>query len=311
MPSFVKALKEEERWQLANFIKSLQHELTDHQVLKALRIEGDLPETPGDPAWSQAEAMDVRLTGQVVAAPRWQNPSIELATLEAVFNDAEIAFRITWDDPFKDVVHDPDQEFDPAEIANPGAFNSYVAANDMVPRQLETFRDSIALQFPIKEPEGTKKPHFLRGGGSDPVNLWIWQADRDAAGEPAAVEALARGWKQSAKAQPEDQQQVTAKAAWDQGRWSIVMKRPLETGDKNDVRFPQGVFVPMSLNAWDGSNGEHGRIMSLSTWYYVFLEAPAPMKIYAYAGLAVLIVGGIGFRLMRWAEKEDAGEAGA
>ncbi|MHC4611595.1 MAG: c-type cytochrome, partial [Planctomycetota bacterium] len=42
MPSFVKALKEEERWQLANFIKSLQHELTNHQVLKALRIEGDL-----------------------------------------------------------------------------------------------------------------------------------------------------------------------------------------------------------------------------------------------------------------------------
>ena len=31
----------------------------------------------------------------------------------------------------------------------------------------------------------------------------------------------------------------------------------------------------MALNAWDGSNGEHGQIMSLSTWHYVlFLETP-------------------------------------
>ena len=29
--------------------------------------------------------MDVRLTGQVVAAPRWQNPSIEMVTVQALF----------------------------------------------------------------------------------------------------------------------------------------------------------------------------------------------------------------------------------
>ena len=32
MPSFVDALSEQERWALANFIKSLQHQLTDHQI---------------------------------------------------------------------------------------------------------------------------------------------------------------------------------------------------------------------------------------------------------------------------------------
>ncbi|MDP6885124.1 MAG: c-type cytochrome, partial [Rhodospirillales bacterium] len=37
MPSFVKALKAEDRWYLANFIKSLQVKLTGHQVLKPLR----------------------------------------------------------------------------------------------------------------------------------------------------------------------------------------------------------------------------------------------------------------------------------
>lgn len=43
MPSFVKALSEEDRWYLANYIKSLQVQVTDHQVLQAAPVEGALP----------------------------------------------------------------------------------------------------------------------------------------------------------------------------------------------------------------------------------------------------------------------------
>ncbi|MBT3553321.1 MAG: c-type cytochrome [Rhodospirillaceae bacterium] len=299
MPSFVKALNDEDRWALANFIKSLQHKLTNHQVLKALRVEGDVPLDPKAAEWATAEAMDVRLAGQVVAAPRWQNPSIELVTMRAAFNDKEIAFLMEWDDPFKDTTHKEGQVFNAKEISKVGAFNSYIEGNGMIPRKLETFRDSIALQFPSKETSGTKKPHFYRGGSSIPVNLWIWKADADAAGKRAVDDAGARGWKQPVRAQGEKQQQVTSKAEWAAGRWRVVMKRPLTTPDRGDVQFSPGRFIPMSVNAWDGSNGEHGLIMSLSTWHYVFLEAPTPAKIYIYALLAVLITGGLGFWFRR------------
>ncbi len=306
MPSFVKALNEDERWSLANYIKSFQHQLTEHQVLKALRVDGAVPEGPEDDAWAAAEPMDVRLTGQVVAAPRWQNPSIEMVTLRAAFNDEEIAFLIEWDDPFADTVHNEDAEFDPKEIRQVGAFNSYVAANDMVPRALETFRDSIALQFPVKAPEGAVKPHFMRGTSSNPVHLWTWKADMDTGDGSSVEEAIARGWRQPPKAQPAEAQQVSGKAAWGEGRWRLVMKRPLLTDDRNDVQFRPGVFTPMALNAWDGSNGEHGLIMSLSTWQFVLMEAPAPAKIYIYATLAFLFAGALGYGLMRRAE--DQGE---
>ncbi len=299
MPSFVKTLKEDERWDLANYIKSLQHQLTSHQTLKARLVEGDLPEDPTDPIWNDAEPMDVRLAGQVVGAPRWQNPSIEMVTIQAVFNETDIAFRITWDDPFKDVVHDQTQEFNPAELTQVGGFNSYVEAIDMIPRDLETFRDSIALQFPVKSPSGTKKPHFFRGSSSDQVYLMVWKADQAEAGERGTEEGNARGWKQAIKPQPEDAQQVLGGAVWDQGRWTVVMKRPLQTGGRGDVQFEPGVFIPMALNAWDGSNGEHGLIMSLSSWYFVFLEAPTPNKIYIYAVLAFLITGGLGLWLTK------------
>jgi DMSO reductase family type II enzyme heme b subunit len=305
MPSFVKSLNEEDRWNLANYIKSLQHKQTSHQALKAFNMSGELPEAPDDAAWRQAEPMDIRLAGQVIAPPRWQNPSVEMVTVQALFNDQNIAFKLTWDDPFKDVKHDASKEFDAREISKVGAFNSYVEANGMISRALETFRDSIALQFPVKPPSGTRKPHFYRGSTSDQVHMLVWKADRDAAGKSGTEEGNARGWKQVIKPQKEDQQQVVGKAIWDQGRWTVVMKRPLKTSDKNDVQFEKGVFIPMSVNAWDGSNGEHGLIMSLSTWYYVVLEAPTPISVYVYALLAFLVIGGIGIFLMRKVENEE------
>jgi DMSO reductase family type II enzyme heme b subunit len=308
MPSFVRALDDESRWYLANFIKSLQVTTTQHQALQAKAVDGALPTAPDDPAWAAAEPMDMRLAGQVVAAPRWQNPSIELVTVQALFNDEEIAFRLAWDDPFKDLTHDPDAAFDPIEIGRVGAYNSYIEAIDMMPRALETYRDSVALQFPVKLPEGTKKPHFYRGDSSNQVHLWVWKADLNAEGDRAVEEGNARGWKQPIKVQAEDKQHIASSAQWDQGRWTIVMSRPLRTDDKNDVQFEKGVFIPMAANAWDGSNGEHGLIMSLSTWFYVFLEAPTPISVYLYAVLAFVVVGALGIWLMRMAEQEKEAE---
>ena len=299
MPSFVEALTDEERWYLATFIKSFQRQLTDNQLLKARSVDGDLPSDPYDPLWDDTEFMDMRLTGQATVAPRWQNPSIDVVSLRAAFNATDIAFLIEWDDPFKDTQHRLELELDTAEISALGAFSSYVQANDMIPRQLKTYRDSIALQFPVKLVEGTRKPHFLRGTASQPVHLWIWQADLHARGVPAVSEAIARGWKQPPRIQPAEQQQITSRAVWDQGRWRVLMQRPRLTDDNSDVQFEQGKFIPVAVNAWDGSNGEHGLIMSLSTWYYVTLETPATAAPFVYGGLAVLFSGFFGVWVSR------------
>jgi DMSO reductase family type II enzyme heme b subunit len=300
MPSFVDALTEEDRWYLANFIKSLQHERTEHQVLVALKTKDSLPDDPFDPRWNEAGPMDIRLAGQVIGAPRWQNNSVDMVTIKAMFNEDEIEFLMVWDDPFQDIVHDESKELDTSELAQVGGFSSYIMSNDQVPRRLETFRDSIALQFPAKTVEGTKKPHFFRGSVSDPVNLWIWQPDKSESDGRSVSEAVARSWKQDYKFQDEESQQVEGSAVWDQGRWHVLMKRPRKTGDRNDVQFESGQFIPMSINLWDGSNGEHGLLMSLSSWYFVVLESNIPVNVYIYAlvaGLLSVLLGGYLFKL--------------
>ena len=84
------------------------------------------------------------------------------------------------------------------------------------------------------------------------------------------------------------------------------MKRPLRTEDRNDVQFVPGLFIPLAVNAWDGSNGEHDLIMSLSTWHFVHLEDATPWSVYLYAALAFLLTAALGFGLMRKAEREPA-----
>jgi len=309
MPSFVKTLPEGDRWALANYIKSLQHVLTKHQVLKVLSVKGDVPVDPADAAWTNAQTMDIRLAGQVIAPPRWQNPSIEMVTVQGIASDKDIAFKLTWDDPFKDVKHDASKEFNAAEIQKVGLYSSYIAANKMIPRALDTFRDSIALQFPVKTPSGTKKPHFFRGESSNQVNLWVWNADLAEQGGEGAIEANARGWRQKPKPQKEAQHQLVSKANWDQGQWTLVIKRPLVTKDKNDVQFEAGKFIPVSLNAWDGSNGEHGLIMSLSTWNYVLIEAAMPISVYIFTALGFLITCGLLFWIARKVEAAPESES--
>ena len=309
MPSFVDAISAEERWDLASYIKSLQVERSASEVVKAQLTEGDLPADPLDERWNTIEPTSFRLAGQVIGAPRWQNPSIDLVSVKAMFNTSEIVFLLSWDDPFKDVIHKPSEEVDFQQAGQPGAYSSYVPAHGAIPRQLETFRDSVALQFPAKTVTGTRKPHFFRGNSSAAVNLWVWKSDAAEQGLRASDEMNVRGWKQTPKVQDEEDQQVVSSAVWAEGRWQVLMKRALLTDDSNDVQFERGRFIPLALNAWDGSNGEHGLIMSLSSWYYLVLAEPTPISAYIIALLAVILSGWLGVLLMRKAQTHGRAQA--
>jgi len=166
-------------------------------------------------------------------------------------------------------------------------------AVDEIPRERDVFRDSVALQFPVKLKSGAKKPHFFRGDTSNPVNLWVWKSDLDDAGSNPVVDSNANGFKKPLKAQPEAGQQVQGKGVWKNGRWRVVMKRSLQTGERGDIQFKKGEMIPMAFNAWDGSNGEHGMIMSLSAWSFLYLDVPAADSLYWYALLVFAVIAGL------------------
>ncbi len=249
MPSYSSSIGEEDRFALAHYVKSLQESVTKKRVLTALRVSEKLPTDPADLLWSGVEGIDIRLTGNVITKPRWQNITIDLVRIKAVFTDDEIAFRLEWNDRF------------------------------------QNREDTMALQFPVKQSAGEEKPHFLNGDENHPVNLWIWRADKD-----LVAELNATGYKNPFITQQVESQNVTGDASFIDGVWSVVMKRSLVTDDRNDTQFNTGGFIPLALNGWDGANGDTGTMKSISSWYLLRLEKPAPLKAFGIAALAVLLV---------------------
>jgi hypothetical protein len=47
----------------------------------------------------------------------------------------------------------------------------------------------------------------------------------------------------------------------------------------------------VAFNAWDGGNGEHGLIMSLSPWYFLAFERPVPAMAYLSGVLGAAAMG--------------------
>ena len=154
MGPYQELLSDQERWDLAHYIASLDAEpsqTTADFVITAALIEGDIPAVPDAPEWERVASILVPLAGQVTLDPpsRWWTPTAGTAALRALWNGREIAFLLEWNDPT-------------------GADSP--------------FPDSALLQFPANP---GSKPYFLFGDADNPVTLWQWRAGEHAELETA------------------------------------------------------------------------------------------------------------------------------
>ncbi len=283
MPSFYDVLTDDQRWALSAYVKSLQADQpTEESVVTAKRIEGPLPTSSDDPAWGQARTTSFHLTGQVIAGPRWQTPGVDAVTVRALHNDQSLALLVEWDDPFNDT------ETGGGE-GNPGS-DTYVDLEQFL-GTAGPLPDALAVQFPQTLNAGPQKPYFFWGQSGKPVNLWKWQADG------AVGEFNAAGFKEGLK--PQAASDLSASAAWADGRYRAVFTRALNTGDPSDVAMAPGDFIPIAFQAWEGSRGETGARLALSSWYSLVLEVPTPPSVYVYTALAVVLVAVAEWALVR------------
>jgi DMSO reductase family type II enzyme heme b subunit len=136
------------------------------------------------------------------------------------------------------------------------------------------------------------------------VALWHWKADLEAPGGGGAVKERAEGWARPVVELPGEAQDVRARGAWKDGRWRVTMSRPLVPRDPStDLAFEAGRLVPFAVQAWDGSNGEKGLMMSLSSWSFLVLEPPPSRTAYLAPILGVAFTGLFEWWLVRRARR--------
>jgi DMSO reductase family type II enzyme heme b subunit len=239
MPAFLDSVeKPEDIWHLTNFILSLGPESPHYATLVTVTAVSDaIPDDPNADYWKKLAPNNIPLMGQVIVDPRNFNPAIDLVSVRAVYNDKEIAFHLIWDDPTPST-DDPGKKL---------------------------YADAISLQFPPQPSPGPERPYFLMGDSSDAVYLLRWENGK------GVTESTANGPTKIAAIQGAE---ATGKAAYANGQYRLVMKRPRASKDAARPTFTPAVFMPVAFHAWDGGAGESGTKMSLTSWYYLRLEEP-------------------------------------
>jgi len=288
MPSFAdpkskKKLTVEERWHVANYVASLaktgRKVDADNTVVKADKLQGDLPNTPDDARWEKSTPTTFYLVPQLIGEERYFKPSNDTITVRALYNDKAIAMLLEWDDRTRSIPGDETAEkLADAPIAE----------------------DGVAVQLPVTIPKEMQKPYFGMGDAARPVNIWHWKSGAKDAAE--SINLLnSRGFKEIEK-RDAVVAGLNAKASYSDGTWKVLITRPLTTSSpEKDVQFTEGKFIPVAFAAWDGSNnGEKGSKHTMTTWYWLLLK---PASGYKPLVAALMVMGLFAGGLLWWVRR--------
>jgi len=286
MPSFAdpkskKKLSVEERWHVANYVSSLaktdKKVNPENTVVKANKVEGELPGTPDDANWEKSTPTTFYLVPQIIGGERYFTPSNDTITVRALYNDKTVAMLLEWDDRTKSIPGDEEAgKLADAPIAE----------------------DGVAVQLPVVIPKEMQKPYFGMGDAANPVNIWHWKSGTKDAAESINI-LNSKGFKEIEKRDAAGAG-LKAKASYSDGTWKVLITRPLTTTTpEKDIQFSEGKFIPIAFAAWDGSNnGEKASKHTMTTWYWLFLKPATGSKPLI---TALIVMGLFAGGLLWWA----------
>jgi len=310
MPSFADNTTVDERWDIANWVNFLCERdlegnplpidpLTDKPkinfVVPAKVVEGEISSDMDNEMWTATPRRYVAMGGQITHKPRNFVNRIDDIWVRALYNDKHVVYLLEWDDRTKSVAEGklpwaPTQvNVDVKEQDPKTGEDGSIAANQ---NKFAVYNDAIAMETPVKWKElpAPIKPRYLFGTNEQfPVDIVKWEAD----GSIRAFKGT--GWDKDFEERDNYEETLKVlKSEWKNGRWYVMIQRPL--GNKKDqdydedTFFEMGQYIPTVFFAWDGHNGDAGRKMAVSAFYYTFLEPPVPQEAYIYP---FIIAGGI------------------
>lgn len=325
MPSFADNTTVDERWDIANFVNSLCERdaegnplpidpLTDKPkinfVIPSDKVEGEIPDDMEAEAWQKAPKRYVAMGGQITHKPRNFVNRIDDLWVRSLYNDEHIVYLIEWDDRTKSVA-EGELPWEPTEVnidiqeqePQTGEEGS-IAYNQ---NKYAVYNDAVAVQTAVKWKDlpAPIKPRYLFGTNEQfPVDIVKWEANG------SIMAFLGTGWDQDFQERYDYEEELKVlKGEWKNGRWYVMIQRPLGNEDDQDYDedtfFEVGQYIPTVFFAWDGHNGDAGRKMAVSAFYYTFLNPPIPQETYIYP---VVIAFGVvlleGWVLTRRANKK-------
>ena len=240
---------------------------SEGMIIRARLVEGELPTGPEDASWAKVSPMTLPLSGQVITRPVWPEPTARALTVRSLHNGTEIAFLLEWQDNTKN------------DRLTPG-----------------TFRDGVAIGLPL----GDAPAFFCMGQLDHYINIWHWKADwqSDIDRRAAKTSEKARDGVRTFEVIPrrvssvedligggfstlttkERQGRVQGKAAWKDGVWQVVMRRPLVSEEQeNEAKLIPGRVQTVSFAVWNGENKERNGQKAVAPWFQLVIDPVAKL----------------------------------
>ena len=240
---------------------------SEGMIIRARLVEGGLPTGPEDASWAKVSPMTLPLSGQVITRPVWPEPTARALTVRSLHNGIEIVFLLEWQDNTKN------------DRLTPG-----------------TFRDGVAIGLPL----GDAPAFFCMGQLDHYINIWHWKADwqSDIDRRAAKTSEKARDGVRTFEVIPrrvssvedligggfstlttkEKQGRVQGKAAWKDGVWHVVMRRPLVSEEQeNEAKLIPGRVQTVSFAVWNGENKERNGQKAVAPWFQLIIDPVAKL----------------------------------
>jgi hypothetical protein len=235
--------------------------------LAAARV-AHVAEEPGDAAWNAVPPVAVQLMPLW-----WRDEADPIVSVQAAHDGRTLAIRLSWAD----------------EAANEAAVGP------------DEFEDMAALELY----QGAAEPFLSMGAEQAVLDVWQWRAGREAtgaedwqmdeypfegpnyrelakgdlpdfvtaraAGNPLAIReysasSLATKGPGSVTFRPRTSQVVSAQAAWTDGRWYVVLTRPLDMSAADGLPLAAGAKCSAAFAVWNGGQHDRASQKLVSMW---------------------------------------------
>ncbi len=241
--------------------------------IRAVYIEKGVPFAPSAEEWQRAPESELPLMAQAILPPHGGGGVLSVL-VRALHDGQQLALRFQWAD---------------------ATANQEVGSN--------RFRDAIAVGFPTRQSENLPSPFM--GDAANPVNIWQWTADFEAnaqgrgdfatryphtegvwyfpqdyavtrdvrawRGSKPVIELVATGW---GTLERKVSQNALGVSSYSQGRWCVVLRRALSTGNPEDTLFRPGEKTHLILAVWDGEKREvNGKKNVTMMWTSLTLDS--------------------------------------
>jgi mono/diheme cytochrome c family protein len=300
-------------------------------LLTAVGTTAELDVSQGKELFQGAPKSMFPIIGQIIEPGRNFHPSIYAVNVQAVYNDDEIAFLLTWndmraetsgtnapdlaaplwdeelaalglgggggDDAEEDIWGEAAEEDiwgDAAESEDEGGDDDFWGEDeDAAPAA------SGGLDTEFNDAVALQFPAAAPTGVRRPYFIFgdvqnpvdIWFQDL------GATEAAAYVGRGSAAVVPSDGEAPISWSQYEQGEWSVIFKRQRKS--RSAINFEEGSYVSIAFSVWDGFNRERGNKRTLSGWRYVYMEprqepewkAPAAKTFAGIFVLEILLIG--------------------